>query len=110
MVTQGYLKYKYDIKIDLFELIDRIMGELNGYVDDYKFEFDGDMIVIHVKDSASYTRYRAAATLEEPAEDNIEFDSIESVDVTAAVLDALHDTDKIDVAVVVSNDYELEGE
>ena len=110
MVEHGNLKYKYDVKVNLSDLIDRIMAELGGFCEGYEYEFDDDTLIIHAEDSASYTRYREPATLEEPPVDDIDFYSIKDVDVTAAVLDALHDTEKIGVEVVVFDDYELEGE
>lgn len=106
-VKRGYLKYDYKIKIDLEDLADRIIKELGGYVDEYEVETDDTAIILNCTDSAYYRHYHSPATILDPPEDDLCFDSIEDFDVTAAVLDALHETKKIRVDVeIVSEEYE----
>ena len=105
MVERGTLIYKYKIKIDLEDLADRIIKEISGYVDDYEIDFDDYKLVLKCQDSTAYKRYRSPATILDPPEDEVVFDSIEDVDVERAVLDALHDTEKIKVDVSVDHEH-----
>lgn len=104
MVKQGYLKYKYTLTIDLENLVDRIMSEMGGYFDDYEFEGDGDKLVIRAEDSTYYKEYISPATILDPPEYEIIYDTIKDFNVEQAVLDALHDTDSIKVDVEIDED------
>ena len=109
-VKKGYLRYKYTIKIDIEDLADRIIKELGGYVDEYEVETDDTAIILNCTDTAYYRHYHSPATILDPPEDDLCLDSIEDVDVTAAVLDALHETQKIKVDVDMGTDYHFMGD
>ena len=104
MVKRGYLHYKYTLTIDLENLVDKIMSEMGGYYDTYEFEGDGDKLVIRAEDSAFYKEYISPATILDPPEHELVFDTIKDFPVQVAVIDALHDTDSIKVTVEIDED------
>lgn len=104
MVKHGYLKYKYTLTIDLENLVDRIMGEMGGYYDTYEFEGDGDKLVIRGEDTTYFKEYITPATILDPPEDELVYDSVKDYAVEMAVIDALHDTDSIKVDVEIDED------
>lgn len=104
-VERGRLQYKYTIKIDLEDLADRIIKEIRGYVDDYDIIFDDNNLVLKCQDFTAYTCYSSPATMLDPPEEDLCFESIEDVDVEQAVLDAFHDTEKVKVEVDVDHEH-----
>lgn len=109
-VEKGHLTYNYTIEIDLEDVIDRIIKEIRGYVDDYEVDMDENKLVLKCTDFAYYKLYSSPATMLDPPEEDIIFESIEDVDVEQAVLDAFHDTEKVKVDVDVSTDYHFMGD
>ena len=105
MVERGHLQYKYTIKIDLEDLADRIIKEIRGYVDDYEVDMDENKLVLKCTDFAYYKLYSSPATMLDPPEEDIIFESIEDVDVEQAVLDAFHDMEKVKVEVNVDHEH-----
>ena len=105
MVERGHLQYKYTIKIDLEDLADRIVQEIRGYVDNYEIDSDEGKLVLKCTDLAYYKLYRSPATMLDPPEEDLCFESIEDVDVEAVVLEAFKKTEKIKVDVDVSDNY-----
>ena len=105
MVERGHLQYKYTIKIDLEDLADRIIKEIRGYVDDYDITFDDNNLVLKCQDFTAYTCYSSPATMLDPPEEDMCFESIEDADVEQAVLDAFHDTEKVKVEVNVDHEH-----
>lgn len=104
MVKQGYLKYKYTLTIDLENLVDKIMSEMGGYFDTYEFEGDGDKLIVKAEDSSFYKEYFSPATILDPPEYEIVYDTIKDFNVEEAIISALHDTDAIKVDVEVDED------
>lgn len=108
METSGIVNYKYNIKIDLENLIDAVIGKLKPHMDDCEWEFDGDQVIIYASDTARFKHWHCNATLESPAESEFNLiDSIEDVDVEQAVLDALHETTAIKTEVEIDDDYDF---
>lgn len=104
MVKHGYLKYGYTITIDLENLVDKIMAEMGGYYDTYEFKGDGDKLVIRGEDTTYFKEYITPATILDPPEDELVYDSIKDYAVEMAVIEALHDTDSIKVDVEIDED------
>lgn len=104
-VEKGYLTYDYTIEIDLEDLADRIVQEIRGYVDNYEVDSDEGKLVLKCTDFAYYKLYRSPATMLDPPEEDLCFESIEDVDVEQAVLDAFHDTEKVKVEVNVDHEH-----
>lgn len=104
MVKRGYLHYKYTLTIDLENLVDKIMSEMGGYYDTYEFEGDGDKLVIRGEDTTYFKEYITPATILDPPEDELVYDSIKDYAVETAVIEALHDTDSIKVDVEIDED------
>ena len=104
MIKRGYLHYKYTLTIDLENLVDKIMSEMGGYYDSYEFEGDGDKLIIRAEDTSFYREITSPATILDPPEYEIIYDTIEDFNVKQAVLDALHDTDNIKVDVEIDED------
>lgn len=104
MVKQGYLKYKYTLTIDLENLVDKIMAEMGGYYDTYEFEGDGDKLIIRAEDASFYKEYFSPATILDPPEYEIVYDTIKDFNVEEAIISALHDTDAIKVDVEIDED------
>lgn len=104
MVKHGYLHYKYTLTIDLENLVDKIMSEMSGYFDEYEFEGDGDKLIIRGEDTTYFKEYITPATILDPPEDELVYDSIKDFNVEQAVIDALHDTDSIKVDVEIDED------
>ena len=96
--------YKYEVRIDLYEIVDEIINSLPGNLDDW--DFDGDNIVIQMSDRALADIWHCRQTLYEPEEYEIELKSYvdDDVDVNKEVLEALHGISKIETSVEV--DYE----
>ena len=104
MVKHGYLKYKYTLTIDLENLVDKIMSEMGGYFDDYEYEGDCNELIIRAEDTSFYREITSPATILDPPEYEIIYDTIKDFNVEQAVLDALHDTDSIKVDVEIDED------
>lgn len=107
MYTDGILNYDYEVRIDLEDLIDAITGKLKAHMNDCEWDIDGDEVVIRATDTARFKHWHCDATLESPAEDDTELiDSINDCDVEQAVLDALHETEKIRIKVRIDEEYD----
>ena len=90
MVDYGKLYYRYKLKIDLEELIDKIIEKLDAGYDDWYFE--DSKLVIEGTDKCGYKSWHCDATLESPAEDEIDLiDSIDDKNIEKVVLDAVSD-------------------
>ena len=96
--------YKYKICIDLEGIVNSIMDDLRGEVEDYGM--DGEYLEIMCTDTAKAQVWSCAATSESPAEYEVEFtDSIENHDVRRSVVKALRNV-KEDIFVTCDVDYE----
>ena len=77
---------------------------MGGYYDTYEFEGDGDKLIIRGEDTTYFKEYITPATILDPPEDELVYDSIKDYAVEAAVIEALHHTDSIKVDVEVDED------
>ena len=93
---RGLLTYNYKIHVDLSEIADKIIDKI-GHADDWSWEADTDELVISVKHTTGYQRWRCNATLESPAEDELELHDcvIDDVDPKVEILNALHEMNSI---------------
>lgn len=96
--------YKYKVKIDLCGILDAIIDNLPGDLDDW--DFDGENVVIYMSDRALADIWHCRQTLYEPEEYEIDLKSYieDDVDVNKEVLDALHGIKQI--ATETDVDYE----
>ena len=84
---RGFLKYKYDVKVDLSALIDRIMDNLGDYITRCTVEIDEEKLILHCKDEAAYLKYP----------DHLDYEKVSRGDVYTAVLKAFQETKRVDV-------------
>lgn len=86
--SYGNLNYKYKIKIDLEDLVDKIMAKIGVEGEDWYF--DDTSLFIEGWDKCSYKHWHCNATRYEPSEDETEmFDSLDDKDIEQAVSDAM---------------------
>lgn len=91
-VERGHLRYKYELRIDLEDVIDRIMDNL-AYTD-YDYELDDTKLVITAEDYTPYTCYKSPATILDPPETDLVISCfVEDMNYKVAVLDGFHNAD-----------------
>ena len=96
--------YKYEVKIDITNIIDRIIDNLPGDLDEY--DIDGDVITIGMSDRALADVWHCRQTLYDPEEYEVELKSCveDDVDVKKEIKNALNTIDDVDVELEI--DYE----
>lgn len=107
--SYGHLTYHYKVEIDLEDIIDRIASKIGHMDDGYCWEVDGDKLIITAKHTTGYGRWTYAATLESPAEDELELNHCveDEVNIEGIVLDALHETTTIKTDIIVDDEYDF---
>ena len=93
--SRGTARYSYRVKIDLMDIVDKIIKQLPG---DGDWELDGTEIVIDCEAECNDKTWYCKATLEEPEEYEIELlDSVNDVNVDQIVLDVFRNIEKIPI-------------
>lgn len=88
--SYGDLRYKYRIKINIEELIDKIIDSLDLSYDDWYFEDSNLCIEGHEK--CRYKHWHCDATRYDPPEDETELiNSVDDINVEKAVLNAIEE-------------------
>lgn len=91
--SYGNLHYNYKIKIDLEDLVDRILDKIGVSGEDWYF--DDTSLVIDGSDKCRFKHWHCDATLYDPAEDDTELiDSIDDKDIEKAISEALDEFKK----------------
>lgn len=86
--SYGNLNYKYKIKIDLEDLVDKILAKIG--VENEEWYFDDTYLHIEGWDKCRYKHWHCDATRYEPSEDETELiGSLDDKDIELAVSDAL---------------------
>lgn len=86
--SYGNLNYKYKIKIDLEDLVDKILAKIG--VESEEWYFDDTYLYIEGWDKCRYKHWHCDATRYEPSEDETELIcSLDDKDIELAVSDAL---------------------
>ena len=86
--SYGTLEYKYKIKIDLEDLVDKIMAKIGVEGEDWFFE--DTSLYIEGQDKCGYKHWHCNATRYEPSEDETELiGSLDEKDIELAVSDAI---------------------
>lgn len=84
----GDLHYDYKIKIDLEDLVDKIMAKIG--VEGEEWYFDDTSLLIEGTDKCRYKHWHCDATRYEPSEDETELiGSLDEKNIEAAVSDAI---------------------
>lgn len=93
--SRGTARYSYKVKIDLEDIVDKIIKQLPG---DGDWELDGTEIVLDCEAECNDKTWYCRATLESPEEYEIELlDSVDDVDVDQIVLDVFRNIEKIPI-------------
>ena len=88
--TYGDLEYKYKIKIDLEDLIDKIINALDVSYDDWYYE--DSKVCIEGHEKCRYKHWHCDATRYDPPEDETELiGSIDDMNIEKAVIDAVEE-------------------
>ena len=107
--SSSSVTYGYTVTLSMEDIVNAIISKLVG--DNDEWEFDGDNLIIYQKDRTCCRVWHCNATLEDPEEYEVELGkSIDDVDVTGEILDALHRLKREDINVWTEIDEEEKWE
>lgn len=86
--SKGTLTYGYEVRIDLTDIVDSIIEKLIG--ENIDWDYDDMEIVIRQSVKTGYRAWNCRATMESPAEHEVELDTdVEEFDMDIVVHDVL---------------------